>query len=200
METQKTAKFPPALVWSAGIAMVVFFATGTAAIMGWIPASIGHPADAAAISAPAKSGAAIARPASPKAMPASEGRKGAVPASGPTVAATKCADCGVVESVREVESKGEGTGLGAVGGAVVGGVLGREIGGGRGKDVATVIGAVGGVVAGNEIEKRVRATKSYEVDIRLDDGSRRVVREANLPAWRAGDRVRVVDGTIRANG
>ena len=52
----------------------------------------------------------------------------------------------------------------------------------------------------DEIEKRVRATKSYEVNIRLDDGSRRVVREANLPAWRAGDRVRVVDGTIRANG
>ena len=105
----------------------------------------------------------------------------------------------MIESTREVETKGTGSGLGAVGGAVVGGVLGNQVGGGRGKDAATVIGAVGGVVAGNEIEKRMKTTKSYDVTVRMEDGSSRVLHETNPPAWRAGDRVKIVDGAIRSN-
>ena len=106
----------------------------------------------------------------------------------------------MVESVREVELKGEGSGLGAAGGAVVGGVLGNQVGGGRGKDLMTVVGAVGGAVAGNEVEKRVKSTKSYEITVRFDDGSSRAISEANAPSWRAGDKVRVVNGAIQSNG
>ena len=58
---------------------------------------------------------------------------------------------------------------------------------------------VAGGLAGNEIEKRVKTVKSYEVTVRLEDGSSRVVREATLPAWHAGDRVKLVDGAIRSN-
>jgi outer membrane lipoprotein SlyB len=105
----------------------------------------------------------------------------------------------VIESTRKVSSKGEGSGIGAVGGAVVGGLLGNQVGAGRGNTVATAIGAVGGAMAGNEVEKRVKATQSYEVTVRLDDGSRRVISEANAPAWHAGDRVKIVGGAIRAN-
>jgi outer membrane lipoprotein SlyB len=100
--------------------------------------------------------------------------------------------------VREISEKGEGSGLGAAGGAVVGGVLGHQVGGGSGKQIATVVGAVGGAVVGNEVEKRVKATKSYDITVRLDDGSTRVVNEANPTSWRTGDRVRIVDGEIRA--
>lgn len=187
----------PALVWTAGISMVLFFATGTAAMLGWIPAATGHSSDApTAVSAdktaPARSvSAATARTAT--------GTHRDAPVKTANASPVKCADCGVVESVREVEVNGTGTGLGAVGGAVVGGVLGHQVGGGRGKDVATVIGAVGGVVAGNEIEKRVRATKSYDISVRMEDGTTRVVREASVPGWRSGDRVRLVDGAIRSN-
>ena len=39
-------------------------------------------------------------------------------------------------------------------GAVVGGLLGNQIGGGRGKTLATIAGAVGGGYLGNEIAKR----------------------------------------------
>ena len=60
-------------------------------------------------------------------------------------------------------------------------------------------GAVGGAVAGNEIEKRAKSTKSYEVTVRFDNGSSRVFSEAN-PTWRNGEHVRVIDGVIRANG
>ncbi len=45
------------------------------------------------------------------------------------VASSKCAECGVVESVDAVHAKGTGSGLGAVGGAVVGAIVGNQVGG-----------------------------------------------------------------------
>ena len=116
-----------------------------------------------------------------------------------TPAKWRCAECGVVQSVREITTKGEGSGIGAVGGAVVGGVLGHQVGGGRGQDIATVVGAVGGAVAGHEIEKRVKSGKSYEITVRFEDGSSRVIREASAPSWRTGDRVKVINGVIQSN-
>ena len=89
--------------------------------------------------------------------------------------------------------------LGTLGGAVIGAAIGNQVGGGSGQKIATVVGAVGGAVAGNEVEKRVKSTKNYEITVRLDDGSTRMIQEANPPSWRNGDHVRIVDGTIRAN-
>jgi outer membrane lipoprotein SlyB len=111
-----------------------------------------------------------------------------------------CYDCGVIESVREIEKKGAGTGLGAVAGGVAGGVLGRQTGGGRGRDVMTVLGAIGGAVAGNAIEKRVNKTKAYEITIRFDDGTSQLVKQETQPAWHSGDRVKLVNGVITSNG
>ncbi len=62
-----------------------------------------------------------------------------------------CTNCGTVESVRQVELEGQGTGLGAVGGAVVGGLLGNQFGSGSGKTAMTVVGAVGGGSAGGVV-------------------------------------------------
>jgi outer membrane lipoprotein SlyB len=112
---------------------------------------------------------------------------------------TKCADCGQIESVQEIVTRGEGTGLGAVGGAVVGGAVGHQVGSGRGQDLATVAGAVGGAVAGNEIEKRAKSTKSYAITVRLDDGSSRVINETSPPTWRPGDQVKLTNGTIQSD-
>ena len=210
---------PNMIMWIAGIAVTLFCAAGIAAIMGWIPDSMSRSVDAPAIVPPATSTPVAPRApapkfndadqrtpvprvtpmAAPRAAPMVEPRAAPVALATPPAVHPKCAECGVVESTREVAVKGEGSGIGAVGGAVVGGLLGNQVGGGRGKDVATVIGAVGGVVAGNEIEKRVKTTNAYEVTVRLDDGSTRVVREASAPTWRAGDHVKLVDGAIRAN-
>ncbi len=110
-----------------------------------------------------------------------------------------CHDCGVIESVREIEKAGEGSGLGAVAGGVAGGLLGRQTGGGRGRDVMTVLGALGGAVAGNAVEKNVKKVKSYEVAIRFEDGSSRLIAQDNPPAWRSGDRVKIVNGMIVGN-
>ena len=112
---------------------------------------------------------------------------------------TICHECGVVESVLTLESPGEASGIGAVGGAVVGGVLGNQIGRGNGRTIATVAGAVGGAVAGHQIEKYVKKETSYEITVRLEDGSSRVFHDTASSAWRTGDRVKIVDGAIRSN-
>jgi outer membrane lipoprotein SlyB len=114
------------------------------------------------------------------------------PATKPrVVASVPCRDCGVVQSVREVKQQGEGTGAGAVVGGVVGGVLGHQVGGGRGKDVATAVGVVGGAVAGHHIEKNVRATTSYQVEVQMDDGSVRKLTLSSPPNLAIGTKVRV---------
>ena len=197
MEAQASKPTNPILIVAA-IALIVFCAAGIGAIMGWIPSSLGSGAAPRTADVPAK---AAARAPVPEEHRASTVRITPAPTPAPAQIASKatCAECGVIESVHEVDRKGKGTGLGGVGGAVVGGLLGNQVGAGRGRDVMTVVGAVGGAVAGNEIEKRVKSTKSYQITVRFDDGSSRVFSESSLPAWRAGDRVRIVDGQIRPN-
>jgi outer membrane lipoprotein SlyB len=82
-----------------------------------------------------------------------------------------------------------------VGGAVVGGLVGSQIGGGSGKNVATVLGAVGGGVAGNEVEKRARATTVYQVRVRMDDGTLRTVTQDTAPP--VGQMVTLEGSTLR---
>jgi len=187
----RSSKSPHPLIWVAAIALIVFSVAGVAALMGWIPTSMGKPVDDAALAKLDKPRASPGKTATSKAAPA------VVPAA-QRVAAV-CAECGVVESVRQIDSKGEGSGIGAAGGAVVGGVLGNQVGGGDGKKIMTVVGAVGGAVAGNEVEKRVKSITSYEITVRFDDGSSRVISEANTTAWRAGDKVKVINGVIQSN-
>jgi outer membrane lipoprotein SlyB len=123
-------------------------------------------------------------------LPGSQAEKGTE-----AVAAKKeCADCGVVEAVRLVERKGEGTGLGAVVGGVAGAVVGREIADGR--DAGTVLGAAGGAIAGHQIERHARTTKHYEVQVRMPDGKLKSVRFATRPSWKSGDKVRLQDGKL----
>jgi outer membrane lipoprotein SlyB len=199
MDTTLQTKSPNVVMWIAGVAVILFSATGIAAIMGWIPTSMGHVNETIAVPAPAP---AASHPA-PSPHAARTRTAEAQPSSPVQVAErapirTHCADCGVIESTREVSSKGTGSGVGAVGGAVVGGLLGHQIGEGRGNMAATALGAVGGAVAGNEVEKRVKSTKAYEVTVRLDDGSTRVVNEGSTAAWHTGDRVRIVSGELQA--
>jgi len=201
----QSSQFPQAVVWIAGIALTLFCAVGIAAIMGWIPNSLGGAGDKAASLQPA----AVAVPppvakthraaASPPSPPAHVTPAPVAHAPHKATVIANCAECGVIESVREIDAKGKASGIGAVGGAVLGGLLGNQVGAGRGKDAMTVVGAVGGAVAGNEVEKRVKTSKSYEVVVRLHDGSSRTFSEAGLPAWHVGDKVKLVNGAIQSN-
>jgi outer membrane lipoprotein SlyB len=107
-----------------------------------------------------------------------------------------CRDCGTVESVREISTPAEGSGLGAIAGGVLGGLLGNQVGGGNGKKAATVIAAIGGAYAGHQVEKNVRAEKQYEVTVRTDDGNRRTYMLDSASRWQQGDRVRMSNGNL----
>ncbi|MBK1679488.1 glycine zipper 2TM domain-containing protein [Rhodocyclus tenuis] len=122
----------------------------------------------------------------------------ATPAAGYPPAPPICLDCGTVESVREIGQEAQGSGLGAVTGGVLGGVIGHQIGNGRGRDVATVVGALGGAFAGNATEKNLRSTRQYQIIVRLEDGSARVLTQNQAPSWQIGDHVRVTNGQISA--
>jgi len=218
METT-TRTSPHPLMILAAIAVIVFSAAGVAAIMGWIPTSRGDATPSPAAAATQAKSAALAPQTATQSAQATIGAASKPRPHAAQVARTdrntetrsesrmeprtqtaavRCANCGVIASVREVEQTGQGTGLGAVGGAVAGGVLGNQVGGGRGQDVMTVVGAVAGGIAGHQIEKKVRTTKSYEITVRMEDGSTRVLTEASQQAWRAGDRVKLIDGHLQA--
>lgn len=106
-----------------------------------------------------------------------------------------CATCGVVESVRAVTRKGEGTGVGAVAGGVVGGLIGHQMGAGQGNTAMTVLGAVGGGLAGHEVEKRARSTTVYQVRVRTETGTMRTFEQSTAPA--VGQRVRIEGQRLR---
>jgi outer membrane lipoprotein SlyB len=98
--------------------------------------------------------------------------------------------------VTAIEKPGEASGGGAVIGGVLGGVLGHQVGGGRGKDVATVAGALGGAYAGHQIEKSKSRSLTWEVRVKLEDGTHRTMRYEAEPAFRVGDRVRIENGLL----
>lgn len=111
-------------------------------------------------------------------------------------AAPACNDCGIVESVREVSTPAEGSGLGAIAGGVVGGLLGKQVGKGNGSNVAAIVGALGGAYAGNQAERQYRAEKRYEITVRLDDGTTRTYTQDTAPRWRSGERIRLSNGNL----
>ncbi len=96
---------------------------------------------------------------------------------------------GVVVSARAVEV--QDSGAGAILGGIIGAVLGHQVGGGSGRDVATVAGAITGAVIGNKLAH----ANAQELIIRLDDGRKiaTLVRiDPKRPFWfRRGDRVRL---------
>jgi len=268
MDTHPT---PPArarqhpLLIAAAIAVILFCAIGTAAIMGWLPSSTGHnrgqlnDADRAALSAglqqPGQPGyvapstlppatvpavplasqpqaAYPAQPTYPAPAPStaygyggSQGATGSgsdyapAPAPAPQYAPAEpapkvthkptrlasndtgsnwCNNCGNIESIRQLKTRAQGSGVGAAGGAILGGLLGNQLGGGHGRQLATVAGAVGGAVVGNQVEGNMKADVSYEIRVRLDDGTLRTFHQHSAPPWRTGDRVRIVKGSLRS--
>ena len=105
------------------------------------------------------------------------------------VAAATCAECGVVESVQEVKVEGQTNGVGALAGGATGALVGNRIAGSNNRTLGGVVGAVGGGLIGNAIEKHHRAGIAYDVNVRMQDGTLRTVRQSTAPA--VGEKVRV---------
>lgn len=207
------------LIAIAAIAVIIFSVVGVGVMTGYIPSSKSTTEAPQAVTtppaapvqptpvqtAPAKPApqSKVARQANPEprvartpAQPAYDApRVATAPPARPAI----CTNCGSVESINVIEQKGEGSGLGAVAGGVAGGLLGNQVGRGTGRTVATVAGAAGGAFAGHQIEKHVKSSKSYEVVVRMEDGGSRRFPYESEPAFRVGDRVKVVEGALVAN-
>ncbi len=107
-----------------------------------------------------------------------------------------CDNCGTVVETKTVKKEGEGSGAGAVVGGVLGGVIGHQIGSGRGNTAATVVGAGAGAYAGHQVEKNQKSTTTYQVLIKMDDGKSRTFNFSKETSYRAGDKVKIVDGKL----
>ncbi|MCC8403556.1 glycine zipper 2TM domain-containing protein [Paraburkholderia sp. MMS20-SJTN17] len=108
-------------------------------------------------------------------------------------------NAGEVVAVNTLQEPEPTTGLGAVGGAVAGGLLGNQLGAGRGRVLATIAGAVGGGLAGNGIEHAVRKATSYQVQVRMQDGSYRNFNYSTQPPVQVGERVHVSGDALSAS-
>ncbi|HEY8250319.1 MAG TPA: glycine zipper 2TM domain-containing protein [Burkholderiales bacterium] len=199
---QATASRLHPLLTLAAISVTVLSAVGVASLTGMIPSSKSQentlqlPSEVLKPIEPAISHP-VTKPAARKIV----ARKAAPQPVEPTVLVSETpksqplvGQLAVVESVREVKEPGDAKGVGAVAGGVVGGVLGNKLG--KGKGLVTILGAAGGAFAGHQIEKQARAEKRWEIALRLDDGSQRTLSSDAEPAWRTGDRVRLVDDRL----
>ncbi len=239
--THKTGHHPMMIL--AAIAIILFCLVGTAAIMGWLPSSIGGNSAASRSDLTEADRAALAmkmdapnqalqagqqpyvqapvsqpvqqrfadEPVRPLRDPAPRYTE-PMPAPAPSMrdanyrpvqvaaaapAKNWCDNCGNVESVREITTRAQGSGVGAAGGAILGGLLGNQVGSGHGRQLATVAGAVGGAVVGNQVEGNMKASHSYEIRVRMDNGKYRTFHQSS-PGWHQGDRVRVVNGALHS--
>lgn len=203
-ETRNGLLYPMMLI--AAIAVIAFSVVGIATMTGVMPKALstneqGLSTNGQALSkneqtAPESSRKSTRAATSPK--PARARVAAAAPNNGSATGA--CADCGVVESIRAVQSKGQGSGLGAVAGGVLGGILGNQVGRGGGRTAATVVGAGAGAYAGHEIEKNVNKSVNYQIGVRMNDGTYRTFYEHSQPALSVGQKVRVTNNGIVAAG
>jgi len=190
MENKNGMLYP--LMILAAISVIIFSVVGIATMTGQVPNAF--------------SSAPRVEPVAPRqaAVPAVTGTQPAAASSNKpaqsrsVITAADCGNCGVIESIREVEVKGQGTGAGMAVGGVAGGLLGNQIGHGGGRTVATIAGAAGGAYVGNEVEKNQRSQNAYRVTVRMEDGTYRTVTQRNAPGYGVGERVKLVDGTIVA--
>jgi outer membrane lipoprotein SlyB len=187
------------LLAAAAVSLMVLSAVGAATLTGLIPSS---KSQESALELPKE----VVKPIAPaishpvrKTAARKPAKSQAEPIAAPVVVAESArpqpqlGQLATVESVREVKEAGDAKGVGAIAGGVVGGVLGNKLGKNR---IVTVLGAAGGAFAGHQIEKQVRAEKRWETVVRLDDGSQRTISSEAQPAWRVGERVRLLDGKL----
>jgi outer membrane lipoprotein SlyB len=221
LHDQQRGRIHP-LIAAAAVAVILVSGVGVAALTGIIPTSKAVPAAVSAsplvdkqlndslsgLKANAQPQAQVAVPAHPvthrhrvspsePAYAPSEASRAPV---GPSVANAPAADpyAGQIVAINTVRTEEPTTGLGALGGAVIGGLAGTQIGNGRGKTAATIVGALGGGLAGNTVEHAVHKATSYDVQVRMGDGSYRNFTYQAEPGFQVGQRVHVSGESLSA--
>ena len=81
-----------------------------------------------------------------------------------------CVDCGRVTAVGMSEQAGINGTVGMIAGGVAGAVLGHQVGGGFGKDLATIAGTAREAYAGKAIADSMGSRKFWTVTVQYADG------------------------------
>lgn len=110
-----------------------------------------------------------------------------------------CTDCGHVTAVTAHEKAGDSNAVGMIAGGVAGALLGHQVGGGRGKDLATLAGAAGGAYAGKKIQENMGVSQVWTVSVRYTDGRSENFEFAQNPGVAVGDAVKKSGSTLVRN-
>lgn len=111
-----------------------------------------------------------------------------------------CERCGVIESVRRIDTREEIVQGCAAGDTEGMRIPGYRIDGGDRNDLMWLAETVAGVIAGDHRAKNVRVTTRHQIVVRFRDGSRHVFNEDSQRTLREGDRIMVIAGSNRVNG
>ena len=105
----------------------------------------------------------------------------------------RCDQCGTVEAIDQNVTQGNDHSMaGTIIGGIAGGVLGNQVGGGKGRTLATVAGAVGGGYAGNRIGANSgRGSQNFTLRIKMGNGAYSNVTVPDASAIRVGDLVQI---------
>jgi outer membrane lipoprotein SlyB len=209
METAKTSNRLHPLVAAAAISVLLASLTGVAAITGLLPSSHGKTGPTAELSSPSSTEDIAGKTGNTDAKTLAAIPDAGTPVPERTQASTDnpsvqsptvCHSCGKIESIRAIQQPAKTSGIGIAAGAVLGGLVGNQFGAGNGRTLSTVAGAVGGGFAGNEVEKRTHTATVYQIHVRMADGHMRTFTQHTQQGWRVGDRVKVVNGALTAEG
>jgi outer membrane lipoprotein SlyB len=184
MDNRNSMLYP--LMILAAVSVIIFSIIGVATMTGHVPSAFSSPQSV--VSAGQTEGG----------NPALDARQSN--SQRQVLIASNCGNCGVIESIREIEARGQGSGVGMAVGGVTGGLLGSQIGHGGGRAAATILGVAGGAYVGNEVEKNAKKSTVYRVTLRMEDGTYRTVTQRNHPGYGVGEHVKLVDGAIVSRG
>ncbi|HHB92597.1 MAG TPA: glycine zipper 2TM domain-containing protein [Thioploca sp.] len=98
---------------------------------------------------------------------------------------------GVVESVELATIRKDGTIVGTAGGTVLGAIAASTIGGGKGKQLASVGGAVIGGLLGHYFEQGITDRNALKIVVRLESGEKIVIIQEDDVLFEKNERVNV---------
>jgi outer membrane lipoprotein SlyB len=107
---------------------------------------------------------------------------------------TQNVQMGVVEGARPVKIEGTKSAIGTGAGTLAGGIAGSSTGQGRGSAIGAVVGAVVGGITGAAMEEGMTRENGMEITVRLESGRLISVVQAGNEEFKAGDKVRVLQG------
>ncbi|MFK5970358.1 MAG: glycine zipper 2TM domain-containing protein [Candidatus Marithrix sp.] len=98
---------------------------------------------------------------------------------------------GVVESVELAMIRKDGTIIGTAGGTVLGAIAASTIGGGKGKQLASVGGAVIGGLLGHYFEQGITDRNALKIVVKLENGEKVVIIQEDDVLFEKNERVNV---------